>query len=126
MSAQTPPPSAVGWPLEMVISIRGVPLIAEQTEQRTGTLDDGASAVGIVKGKVFRDMAGRFRIDAELISQSGQSVSVTKIFDPIGHQVNVLVNSERLGFRFPSPEISVSQPGPFVLSGFGDVHAAGE
>jgi hypothetical protein len=123
-SAQTPQLAVLGA-ADMVLSVRGVPLIAEQVEERTGKLDDGTSAAGTVKGKVFRDSAGRLRVDSELIGNSGKSLSTIRIYDPVAHSVFVLLNADKLAFRMVSPEIVASELGPFPWS-FGYPHPTGE
>src|SRR5690349_5768935 len=62
-AAQTPGTAAKPGPVGMVLPIPGHPLSAEQIEERATQPSGGPVSTEIVKSKVYRDTAGRLRIE---------------------------------------------------------------
>jgi hypothetical protein len=50
-------------PRGMVFPVSGAPITLEEVEERTRTLPDGATDTEILREKIYRDSAGRMRIE---------------------------------------------------------------
>ncbi len=80
--AQTPSPKPAQQipPVTMVLPVAGAPLSVEIVEERTTKLPDGTSKTEVLTSKVYRDGAGRMRIEMEVPGDSGESEAVSPTF----------------------------------------------
>jgi hypothetical protein len=79
--AQTPPhprPSD-----QLVVPLPGAPLSLEQVVEHTFKLPDGKSKTDVRKSKVYRDAAGRMRIERSATGPSGEPVPLIQIYDSV-------------------------------------------
>jgi hypothetical protein len=83
----------------------------EQIEERSRKLDDGTTAVvGVIKSKVYRDSAGRLRMESEIQDSSGHSSTrYADLVDPVAGSKVVLLTTEKVGYRVPFPKSDQSR-----------------
>ena len=93
----------------LVLPRPGVPLSFEQIEESSRKFDDGASAVEVRKSKIYRDFAGRLRMEAGIREGSGHpSTPYTDFIDPVAGSRVILLSTEteKVGYRLPWPKSS--------------------
>lgn len=111
-SAQTVP--ATSGAALFVLPRPGVPISLEQIEERSR---NGAASAEI-KSQVYRDSAGRLRIEAEVRDGSGRSsIRYADLIDPVAGSRVVLLITEKVGYRTPFPK---SDQGRLALLGIGE------
>lgn len=111
-------------PAGLVLPITSAPLSAEQIEERTRTLPPGTSSREIVRSTVYRDSAGRMRIESVLAASPGESVPLVSLVDPVAGSIVALVTPAKIAAR-----ITVSKSGPDAFAvafpGIGEMLPAG-
>ena len=113
-SAQTAhPPATLGAAL-LVLPRPGVPISLEQIEERSRKLENGAVSAEIIKSKVYRDSAGRLRIEAEV--RDGSTL-YADLIDPVAGSRVALLTTEKVGYRMPFPKSDQSR---FAFLGLGE------
>ena len=85
----------------LVHTLLGVPLIVEQIEELSTKLPDGRSRTEIIESKIYRDHAGRFRIEtasttSPVLSQLSETVLLA---DPVEKSITLLVPSAKIAHR---------------------------
>jgi len=112
-SAQTAHPPATSGAALLVLPRPGVPISLEQIEERKRKLEDGVASAEI-KSQVYRDSAGRLRIEAEV--RDG-STRYADLIDPVAGSRVVLLTTEKVGYRIPFPKSDQSR---FAFLGLGE------
>lgn len=97
-SAQAPEHPKRSGPVGLVNPIPGAPLSVEQVEERTRTLPDGTSTTQIVTSQIYRDSAGRIRVEWSL-----ESHPVVYLLDPVAHSVAILLAHSKIAHRMLVP-----------------------
>ncbi|HKD79326.1 MAG TPA: hypothetical protein VKH81_06495 [Candidatus Angelobacter sp.] len=89
-------------------SIAGAPFSAEVVRQSTQLLPDGSRTMVETRGKMFRDAAGRTRVESEIVSGAGSATRhFITIVDP-GQQLSIVLDVEaRTGAIFHLPAAPV-------------------
>ncbi len=117
-SAQIAHPAAATSSAALLVLPRpGVPISMEQIEERSRKLEDGTASAEIIKSKVYRDLAGRVRIEEEIRDGSGRSSTrYDELIDPIAGSRVVLLTTQKVGYRLPFPKSDQSR---FAFLGIG-------
>lgn len=98
-SAQRPPnPGPSGW-IVLASPAVGVPLSAEQREERTLLCVDGTERSEVRTAKIFRDSSGKIRVEFLPDGEHGQSAAFVTLIDPATRSVVILLPAERKAFR---------------------------
>ena len=105
-AAQTPGGPGKPGPVGMVFPVPGHPLSAEQIEERTTQPPGGPVSTEVVESKVYRDTAGRLRIEMTRPGPSGDSSQLVSLVDPIAGSLVVLVAEEKIAARLLVPKSS--------------------
>ncbi|MFZ0770396.1 MAG: hypothetical protein WCA49_04425 [Candidatus Sulfotelmatobacter sp.] len=81
----------------------GVPVSLEQIEVRSRNSEDGTPAVEeVVESEVYRDSAGRLRIQSDTRKDSDHpSTPYADLIDPVAGSRTLLFNSEKIAYRMP-------------------------
>jgi hypothetical protein len=110
-SAQITHSPATSGAALLVLPRPGVPISLEQIEERSRKLEDGTTAVvGVIKSKVYRDSAGRLRMESEIQDSSGHSSTrYADLVDPVAGSRVVLLTTEKVGYRVPFPKSDQSR-----------------
>ncbi len=87
-------------PADLVKPLPGVPLSAEQVEERARSLPGGSSTVEITRCVIYRDSAGRVRIERV---RPGES-PVVSLIDPITGSRVMLSESDKIAYRVMGPK----------------------
>jgi len=91
-------------PVSLVLPVRGVPISAEQIEERTRTASDRKSVSEILTAKIFRDRAGRMRIEWRIESDGRDSVRVAYLLDPVAASAYMLFLDASIAVKMSGPE----------------------
>lgn len=102
-AVQGPSAPARSGPVGLVFPIAGAPLSAEQVEERTRTLPDGISTTETVRSQIYRDGAGRMRIESSVRGASGESSPFVYLLDPVAHCAVILLVQTKVAERVPVP-----------------------
>jgi hypothetical protein len=103
-SAQTVP--ATSGAALFVLPRPGVPISLEQIEE----LSRNGAASAETKSQVYRDSAGRLRIEVEIRDGSGRSSArYADLIDPVAGSRVVLLTTEKVGYRMPFPKSDQSR-----------------
>jgi hypothetical protein len=70
-------------PVGLVFPMPEGPLSAQQMEERTSTLPDGTSSTETLVSRVYRDSAGRMRIESGIQGSHGESYGIVELIDPV-------------------------------------------
>lgn len=107
------PPSSPGL-IVLAEPMAGAPLSAEQAEERILTSAGGTRKTEVIATKVFRDSAGRLRVEAVARDEYGQSGAFVSLVDPIVRSLVTLLpatqeasritasSARGFGFAFPT------------------------
>lgn len=102
-SAQSPPNAGRPALITLVLPKEGAPLSAEQSEERILLSVDGVKDRKLTSTKVFRDSAGRLRMEIVLENEDSESTPFVSLLDPIARSVVTLLPGERVAFRLTPP-----------------------
>jgi hypothetical protein len=114
-SAQSDGPARSGA-VGLVSPVPGAPLSVDQIEERTYKRPDGTSAADILNSKIYRDSAGRIRLESMSSSLSGESLPVVSLLDPVAGFA-VLLLPGKIAARLTAPK---SGTGGFFFPGVGE------
>jgi hypothetical protein len=94
--------SSVGAGL-LVLPEAGAPVSFEQIDERSRPLEDGTTAVSVVRSRVYRDSAGRVRIESEMPAgaRSSGMVPYVDLLDPVAGFRLLLFPADEVGYRLP-------------------------
>ena len=96
-------------PVGLVFPLPDAPLSAQQMEERTRTAPDGISSTETVASQIYRDSAGRMRIEWRIQSTSGESSAVVYLIDPVASSTVILPVEPEVANRTAVPRSS-SEP----------------
>lgn len=106
-------PSSSGVTL-LVLPQPGVPILAEEVEERSRK--DG-TAIEVIKCKIYRDSAGRLRMDSDTRDSSGRlASSYTDLIDPVAGSRTVLIKGLNVAYRMPVPQGGTPRFARFIAS----------
>jgi hypothetical protein len=88
------------------------PLSAQQVEERTGTLPDGTSSTETLVSQIYRDSAGRMRIEWHIQNTPGGSFRIVDLIDPVARSMVTLLVDAKIASYFIAPH---SGSGPFEV-----------
>lgn len=94
-------------PAIQVFPMPGAPLFATQVEEFTHTFPDGTSSTKIIRSKIYRDAAGRMRVEWNYKGPDGTSFPVVYLLDPAARSITILLVPYQIAHRTVLPE---SQP----------------
>ena len=115
--AQTPKGSRpINADNDLAVALAGFPLSLEQVEERTIKLPDGDSRTDVRQSKVYRDAAGRMRIETRFSDPSGKQVSMIRIRDPISGFEAVLT-PDMVAHRILTPKMNPPSQGSLWFFG---------
>jgi hypothetical protein len=98
--------TGVAGPVGMVRTVAGGPFSARQVEEREQLLADGTEAKRALTCQVYRDSAGRVRMEFR-IEGGGESAEVVNLFDPVADLTIVLFPEQKIiGDRSRTPRSS--------------------
>jgi len=69
----------------------GAPLVVEQVEQRTHVFPDGTSTGRTVRSKIYRDRAGRMRVEWAIEAGEDASFPIAYLIDPLARFAAILI-----------------------------------
>lgn len=83
------------------LTIVGSPLTADQVEERTRVLPNGTSSTEVVRSKIYRDRAGRIRVDwtMSIPGSKGKSLSVVYLINPVARSAFILLVQSKIAHR---------------------------
>jgi hypothetical protein len=90
-------------PPTMVMPITGVPLSVETIGEHITKNPDGTSITGIGKTRVYRDAAGRMRLEMEFPDPSGEPLMI-QLADPVDGFIAVLETPAKIAHRLKFPK----------------------
>ena len=100
---------------DLAVALAGFPLSLEQVEERTIKLPSGDSQTKIRQSNIYRDAAGRMRIEIQL-SELGKQVTLIQIRDPIAGFVAMLT-PDMVAHRLRTPKMNPPSGGGFAFFG---------
>ncbi len=118
VSAQTAPNPANSGAAPLVLPRPGVPASLEQTEERSRKIEDGTSTVEVVTSEVYRDSAGRVRVQSDIRGSGRSPTPYVDLVDPVAGSRVVLLSTQKIAYRVPLPK---STEGRFAFLGIGGV-----
>jgi hypothetical protein len=89
-------------PADLVKPLPGAPLSAEQVEERTRSLADADSVLEITRHTIYRDSAGRMRIES--IPTRPHEVPAVSLIDPTSGSKVVLSEPDKIAYRAMGPK----------------------
>jgi hypothetical protein len=98
----------------LVGMLRDAPVTVEQVEERASKLPNGSSRTEIVESKIYRDYAGRFRIETKAPAPLSETVLLA---DPVEGYVALLVPSAKIAHRMMQPKTNPSSGIGFAWAG---------
>jgi hypothetical protein len=84
----------------MVLPVAGAPLSVEIVEERTTKLSDGTSKTEVLTSKVYRDGAGRMRIEMDIPGANGESAAIVQLLNRPDGFMAILLPAKKGGGRF--------------------------
>lgn len=94
---------------DLVFPRPGVALSLEQIEERSHNLGGGASAVEVIKSKIYRDSSGRLRVDSDNRYSPGEPpTSHGAIIEPSTGLRVLLLKDAKVAYRRWGPKIGES------------------
>jgi hypothetical protein len=99
-------------PVGLVFPIPGGPLSAEQIEELTSTLPDGTSNTETLLSQVYRDSAGRTRVEWRIQNSERDSAGIVYLIDPVARFMAMLLVDAKIANYFVAPH---SGSGPFQV-----------
>ena len=117
--AQTVKPN----PPTIVLPMPGAPLSVEAIVDYVTDYPDGTSTSAMTNTKIYRDAAGRMRVEMELLDNSGDPFRAILLFDRVDGFIATLETSRKIAHRQ-----KISSGGVFVISmgGKGLVNVRGD
>lgn len=100
---------------DLAVALAGFPLSLEQVEERTIKLPGGDSQTKIRQSTIYRDAAGRMRIESQF-SELGKQVTLIQIRDPIAGFVAMLT-PDMVAHRLITPKMNPPSGGGFAFFG---------
>jgi hypothetical protein len=97
-------------PVGLVLPAGGAPLSAEQVEERTWTAPDGKPVSENLVSKVYRDHAGRMRIEWR-VEISGEAIRTFYLLDPVAKCAYMALVENKTALRLGGPESGEFQVG---------------
>ncbi len=97
--------------------LAGSALSLEQVEKRTIKLPSGDSRIQTRQSMIYRDTAGRMRIESVISDASGRRNTIVQIRDPIAGFVAFLNPDDRVALRIVTPKMNPPSQGGFGLFG---------
>jgi hypothetical protein len=101
---------------ELVVGLAGSPLSLDQVEERTIRLPSGDSQTMMQQSKIYRDAAGRMRIESQFSDPSGKQVTMIRIQDPIAGFITFLT-PDMVAHRVIIPKMNLPSGGRFTFFG---------
>jgi hypothetical protein len=111
-------------PVGLVFPIPDGPFSAQQMEERTRTLADGTSNSETLLSQIYRDSAGRIRIEWHIQGSHGESSDVVYLIDPVVRSVVLLLVDSKIATYILAPHSS-SEPFQVGLPAVGKALPAG-
>lgn len=93
-------------PVGAVLPMPGAPLSAQQVEERSQISSDGTVTTDIVTSQIYRDSAGRVRVDWYLEDGAGGRCGIAYLLDPVGYSFTILSPEQKIAFRDTVPRSS--------------------
>ena len=93
-------------PVGLVSPTPGAPVSARQVEERRKILADGKVTTEVVTSQVYRDSAGRVRMECRLGDGTTGSVEFVYLLDPVASLVIILLPQEKVADRDTVPRSS--------------------
>ena len=93
-------------PVGLVLPMPDAPFLAEQVEERTRTAPDGALTTNVVANRVYRDSAGRVRIEWSVSPPPAAAHEVVYLIDPVSSSATVLFVGPKVAYRTAVPRSS--------------------
>lgn len=106
----------------LVLPRSGAPLSLDQINESWQELENDASSTEVIKSRIYRDSAGRLRIESLIPRDSdhpepGTSFPCIDIIDPVAGSRVVVLSHLRVAHRGPFPRFDERRP-PFLGIGF--------
>ena len=92
------------FPIGLVLPVKGGPISAEQIEERTQTSPTGELVPEVTTSHVYRDYAGRMRIEMMITMSNGESSPVAHLLDPVTSSSYMLLVDSKVAVRMSGPE----------------------
>lgn len=108
-SAQSRENFLVSGPVGLVFPVSDAPFSTQQVEERTWIDPDGTSTTENVVSQIYRDSAGRMRIEWRLPSGLGWA-SIVNLIDPVSRSMAMLLVDSKIASYLVKPH---SDSGPF-------------
>jgi hypothetical protein len=105
-SAQTAGVPGGTGPVGLVFPVPGHAVSAQQVEERTRSLPDGTSINETMVSQIYRDSAGRMRIEWGSEEGHRNSSSVIYLIDPVAYSTAILLVESRIAVRTDVPRSS--------------------
>jgi hypothetical protein len=93
-------------PVGLVFPIAGGPFSAEQREERRRMFPGGTSRSETILSQIYRDRAGRVRIELSIHGHDGESAGIVHLIDPVAYSVVTLLVESRIADRMAVPPSS--------------------
>lgn len=91
---------SVSGPIAMVSAMPGSPILAEQSEERTSVTSEGKSISETVTSKVYRDRAGRLRLEWQVLDSNHRlSSRVAYVLDVVAGSSYMLLIDTKTGLH---------------------------
>jgi hypothetical protein len=111
-SLQLPSSQAKRGPAGMVFPTAGAPVSLEQVEERTRLSPDGTSETEVLTSKIYRDSAGRMRIEQTVSGPSDKSIVLVQLVDPLACSI-VVLTPDKVAARIIAPKCGTN---PFAVT----------
>jgi hypothetical protein len=111
-SAQSVPAPMRAGPVGLVLPVPGGPLSAQQMEERTRTLPDGAPSTETLVSQVYRDNMGRMRVEWRMRGGHGASFRIVNLIVPVARSIATLLVDSKTADYLVAPH---SGSGPFQI-----------
>jgi hypothetical protein len=98
--------TGVAGPVGMVRPVPGAPFSARQVEEREQVLADGTEAKRLLMCQVYRDSAGRVRMEWRAEEGGGRSSEIVYLFDPVADLTTILLPEQKIADRAAVPRSS--------------------
>ena len=99
-------------PVGLVLPEPNAPFSAEQVEERTSTAPDGTLITKVVVNRVYRDNAGRVRVEWRVSEPPTAALDIIYLIDPVSASVTILFVEPKIAYRTAVPR---SNPGGFQV-----------
>lgn len=118
-SGQNKPLPTVPGPTGLVSAVAGAPISAQQVDERTRTAPDGTSTTHTLVSRIYRDHAGRMRVEYRQETQNGESMGFAAVFDPDDRSMFVLLVDHKIAAYLQKPDPS-SPPAAMAFATLGE------